>query len=131
MVTMKPLSRRTVLRGAGVALALPAFEALAQTGAKSPNRLAVLYMPNGVNPFAWTPKGTGSQFELSEILAPLAPVIRSRLRLNESLIAGCRALGALRLCFSADGSCFAGTPLGSSAARAVLSAPGRVPATLE
>lgn len=83
MVTMKTLTRRTVLRGAGVALALPAFEALAQTSAKSPNRLAVLYMPNGVNPFAWTPKGTGSQFELSEILAPLAPVKDDILVLTE------------------------------------------------
>lgn len=39
---------------------------------KHPVRLAVLYMPNGVNPHAWTPKGVGREFELSPILEPLA-----------------------------------------------------------
>src|ERR1051325_7484657 len=29
-------------------------------------------MPNGVNPQAWTPKGNGRSFELSEILSPLS-----------------------------------------------------------
>lgn len=37
-----------------------------------PTRFAALYMPNGVNPFHWTPKGHGHAFELSEILSPLA-----------------------------------------------------------
>src|SRR5207248_1766982 len=41
---------------------------------KPPVRMAVLYMPNGVNPNAWTPAGTGASFELSPILAPLAGV---------------------------------------------------------
>jgi hypothetical protein len=36
-----------------------------------PVRMAVLYMPNGVNPHEWTPKGIGNEFELSPILAPL------------------------------------------------------------
>jgi hypothetical protein len=35
--------------------------------------MAVLYMPNGVRPDAWTPQGTGSKFELSPLLQPLAP----------------------------------------------------------
>jgi hypothetical protein len=34
----------------------------------------VLYMPNGVNPHAWTPTGSGSNFELSPILEPLRNV---------------------------------------------------------
>ena len=78
-----PLSRRTVLRGMGVAMSLPLLEAMdAQTvyarapklAAKAPVRLAVLYMPNGVNPKAWMPNGYGRNFELSPILAPLANV---------------------------------------------------------
>lgn len=37
-----------------------------------PLRFAALYMPNGVNPHHWTPRGVGRDFEWSEILAPLA-----------------------------------------------------------
>ncbi len=77
---MKPISRRTVLRGAGVSLGLPWLEAMAAantTGAassKPPVRMAALYMPNGVNVPAWAPKGTGRDFELSPTLEPLAAV---------------------------------------------------------
>jgi hypothetical protein len=74
------ISRRTVLRGMGVSMFLPLLEAMepkaalaAAPAAKAPTRMAVLYMPNGVNSAAWTPKGVGSGFELSEVLAPLAP----------------------------------------------------------
>jgi hypothetical protein len=76
-----PLSRRTFLRGAGVALALPWLEAMkparvlcAADGAASapaPVRLAVLFMPNGVHPGTWTPEGEGRDFCLSPILEPL------------------------------------------------------------
>jgi hypothetical protein len=61
------------LRGSGAALALPWMDAMA-AGAKSapPVRMACLFMPNGVNPKEWTPKGTGSKFELSSILQPLS-----------------------------------------------------------
>src|SRR5260370_6204878 len=38
---------------------------------KSPVRLAVLYMPNGVNTSAWAPQGNGRDFTLSPTLAPL------------------------------------------------------------
>ena len=73
-----PISRRTALKGLGVTLALPWLEvmqttAAAAVGTTSPTRLAVLYMPNGVRPDAWTPKGFGSEFELSRLLQPLAP----------------------------------------------------------
>lgn len=72
------LSRRTVLQGAGAMLALPLLEAMqSQTAwAKGeqpvPLRFAALYMPNGVRADAWTPRTTGSEFELSPILSPLA-----------------------------------------------------------
>jgi hypothetical protein len=75
----KTLSRRTVLRGAGVALGLPWLEAMAPTAvraatqgnAKSPVRMTVLYMANGVNTSQWTPQGQGRDFSLSPTLQPL------------------------------------------------------------
>jgi uncharacterized protein DUF1552 len=79
------LSRRALLRGVGATLALPWLESLARAAGRPalpfgaappapPTRLAILYMPNGVLPSAWTPAGTGREFELSPTLAPLAPV---------------------------------------------------------
>ena len=73
---MKPaLSRRSILKGAGVGLSLPWLEAMAATpSAKPPVRLAALYMPNGVNVDFWTPKGKGREWELSKTLSPLEPL---------------------------------------------------------
>jgi hypothetical protein len=77
---MEPISRRTVLRGAGVAISLPLLEAMQPKKAraagqgKRPVRFAALYMPNGVNPHHWTPKESGASYELTELLAPLAGV---------------------------------------------------------
>ncbi len=77
----KSLSRRTVLRGLGAAVALPWLEAmtparsLAQSAIPTaPNRLAYLYVPNGVQMADWTPKATGASFELPDLLKPLASV---------------------------------------------------------
>ena len=69
-----PISRRSLLRGAGVALGLPWLEAMAPAASKLPKdpvRLAVLYMPNGVNTDAWSPQGNGRDFTLSPTLQPL------------------------------------------------------------
>jgi hypothetical protein len=41
------------------------------TTPKPPVRMAMLYMPNGVNPHHWTPEGTGKDFKLSTTLKPL------------------------------------------------------------
>jgi hypothetical protein len=74
------LSRRALLRGAGVSLGLPWLEAMAPSTAlaapipKLPVRMAMLYMPNGVNVPAWIPEGTGRDFKLSPTLGPLADV---------------------------------------------------------
>src|SRR5690606_9290983 len=76
----KTLSRRAVLKGTGVALGLPWLEAMVPSAlaasrpaeAKMPVRMAVLYMPNGVNVPEWTPKGQGRDFQLSPTLASLA-----------------------------------------------------------
>jgi hypothetical protein len=74
------LSRRNVLRGAGVALALPWLESLAPRHARAqvaPSRhsFIAMYFPCGVAEL-WKPKTTGSgdAWALSPILEPLAPV---------------------------------------------------------
>jgi hypothetical protein len=73
-----PISRRTMLRGLGATLALPWLEAMrparaaAAESTKPPVRMAVLYMPNGVNGDYWTPSGEGREFYLSATLAPLS-----------------------------------------------------------
>ncbi len=71
---MKSVSRRTLLRGAGATLGLPWMEAMAAPALPAPPiRLAALYMPNGVNVDAWTPKEAGRDFALTPTLQPLAP----------------------------------------------------------
>src|SRR5437867_1758405 len=74
------LPRRTVLRGLGATLALPlldgmvpALTAMANTPAKPPVRLGVLYAPNGIQMENWTPKTEGTAYEMTPILQPLAP----------------------------------------------------------
>src|SRR5689334_21706062 len=75
MHAMRPIDRRTFLRGAGVALALPYLDAmgLAQAKKAPPVRMAFLFVPNGVDMVNWTPASPGA-LELSPILQPLAPV---------------------------------------------------------
>jgi len=74
------ISRRAVLRGAGVAMALPWLESLPAFGASSgvpntfPRRFAVLFMGNGINGNHWWAKGSGAGMHLSRSLVPLEPV---------------------------------------------------------
>ena len=67
------LSRRTVLRGAGVTMALPWLESLAfaTTPSGFPKRFAVLFMGNGVNENHWGATGSGDGMQLSLSLSPL------------------------------------------------------------
>ena len=73
MKLVQPLSRRTLLRGAGVSLALPWLEVMhaAPEKAKPPVRMAAMYMPNGVHQQMWTPEGEGRDFKLSPTLSSL------------------------------------------------------------
>jgi hypothetical protein len=70
------ISRRTILRGAGVAVALPWLESLQAFGAAEtfPKRFAVLFMGNGVNEDRWGAEGSGAAMKLSETLQPLEPL---------------------------------------------------------
>jgi hypothetical protein len=77
---MKP-SRREILRGAGVALALPLMESLAPRGASAAattptRRFVAMTFPNGATTDFWKPHGLGSggAWQLSPVLEPLAPV---------------------------------------------------------
>ena len=78
--TKKHLSRRTLLRGAGAALALPlldsmipAHTALADTAANPTPHTGFIYFPHGAVQDKWTPTGTGQIGEFNEILKPLDP----------------------------------------------------------
>jgi hypothetical protein len=77
VLTRKSLSRRTLLRGSGVALALPLLDSMLPAGvygAELPkSRLACLYMAHGAIMSEWTPQQDGRNFELSPILQSLAP----------------------------------------------------------
>jgi Protein of unknown function (DUF1552) len=79
------ISRRTLLRGAGVAMALPWLETIPVWGAVSgavgsvtdaaamPKRFAALFLACGVNQNHWWAKGAGEKMELGKSLEPMAP----------------------------------------------------------
>jgi len=77
-ITKKHLPRRTLLRGAGAAIALPLLESMvpaqtpvARTAANPKSRLSCIYVPHGATMDKWTPAAEGKAFQFTEILAPL------------------------------------------------------------
>jgi hypothetical protein len=85
-ITKKHISRRSVLRGMGVTLALPLLDSmvpaqtpLRRTAASPRSRLACLEMVHGsagsseTGRHYWSPAKDGSNFDFSYILEPLAP----------------------------------------------------------
>jgi hypothetical protein len=100
MLTKIALPRRTFLRGMSAAVALPlldamvpALTALAQTPAKPVRRLGYVYIPMGMNPALWIPKGVGRITELSPSLSSLAPyldnlTVVTGLEVRNSAVAG-------------------------------------------
>ena len=84
---LRPLSRRTILRGllggAAVGVGLPLLEAMLNAngtalagGALLPQRFILWFWANGMLPETWTPatSGQGDAWALTPQLAPLAPV---------------------------------------------------------
>jgi hypothetical protein len=75
----KSIPRRSFLRGAGAAVALPIIDAMFPALAsmnemtKAARRFSIVYVPNGMNMKFWTPGATGNSFDLPQTLAPLAP----------------------------------------------------------
>jgi hypothetical protein len=77
-ISKKHLTRRTVLRGVGTAIALPllyamipARTALAETAAKATPHMGFIYFPHGAVEAQWTPTGEGQIGEFHDILKPL------------------------------------------------------------
>ena len=74
-------SRRTMLRGLGVSMALPWMESLSVWAAESkpavggnepPVRLAVLFGGNGFHSKEWWAEGSGAEMKLGKVLEPIA-----------------------------------------------------------
>src|SRR5262249_25508209 len=79
-LTKRSLSRRTLLRGVGAAIALPLLDSMspaATPAAVSPKRFGVVFVPLGERPGYWTPEKTGPEFEFTPILKPLEPFRKS------------------------------------------------------
>jgi len=96
------LTRRTLLRGTGVTLGLPWLEAMgpqlawgdaARKKEAAPNRMALLYVPNGKNMIDWTPDETGTDFQLKSIMQPLTPLQQKLLVITGLAADGARAHG--------------------------------------
>ncbi|HWG48019.1 MAG TPA: DUF1552 domain-containing protein [Gemmataceae bacterium] len=87
------ISRRTLLKGVGVTMALPWLESIPVWGSESPSgaaasspprRFAALFMGNGISPKNWWAKGSGAEMQLSKSLEPLSS-LRPRLNVISGL----------------------------------------------
>lgn len=79
VITGKHVSRRALLRGAGVAIGLPFLEAMRPALAspskleKQARRIGVVYVPNGIVMKDWKVAAEGTDFAFTRILKPLEP----------------------------------------------------------
>ena len=99
------LDRRTVLRGAGVALALPFLDCMAsaKSGGEAPRRFCAFYFPYGVSlpdkdsehaQWRWFPEGGERDYKLTKTLEVLEP-LRNDITIFEGLShPQCRDMGA-------------------------------------
>jgi hypothetical protein len=99
-IAKRHLDRRTFLRGAGTAIALPLLESMlpamtARATAAPRSRLACIYVPHGATMDKWTPAADGAGFGFTEILKPLEP-FRDRLNIVSNT--------SLPLAYGSDGS---------------------------
>ena len=79
VVTKKALPRRAILKGFGAGLALPLLDAMVpaltptvKTAALPVRRFGVVFVPHGERPGFWDPRASGTGWELSPILQPMA-----------------------------------------------------------
>lgn len=92
IITRKHLPRRTVLRAAGAAIALPLLDAMVPAltpraraqGLETPRRFVGVWHPHGAAPGYWSPTQAGSNFEFSYITKPLE-AFRERVTLISGL----------------------------------------------
>lgn len=100
-LSYKSVSRRSVLRGLGVAMGMPLLEAMAprtrllhaaDAVKKPPVRLAWIFFPNGTNPKQWEPTQEGADWDMKPSLEPLA-----ELRKDFSILSGLAQVNARSL----------------------------------
>jgi hypothetical protein len=80
-LSQKHISRRAVLKGVGASIALPLLDAMSPAATawaltpagSTPKRLAFIGFPHGAIMDRWSPRQTGTDYEMSSILEPLAP----------------------------------------------------------
>jgi uncharacterized protein DUF1552 len=77
-VSLLNIGRRSFLKAAGVSIALPAFESLprilrAAEAKSAPRRLVCIGNEFGMYPGSFWPQNFGREYELTKLLAPLAP----------------------------------------------------------
>jgi hypothetical protein len=75
IITKKHLARRTFLRGAGAALALPFLDSMVPAFgsplAQPVTRMGFVYVPNGIISKNWLPLSTGANLEFNSTMKPL------------------------------------------------------------
>ena len=97
-ITRKNLSRRTLLKGLGAAVALPMLDAMipafaAPGSSAAARRMAFIYVPNGIFMPQLTPETAGAGFQMTRILEPIAPWREDWMVLSGLTLNGGRALG--------------------------------------
>ena len=95
IMTRKSLSRRTLLRGVGTAVALPFLDAMTpalNAATARPVRMAFVYVPNGIDMRHWNPAYEGALQELPRILKPMEPFKQDMTLLSNLTHNGGRAL---------------------------------------
>lgn len=99
-VCLRPISRRTVLRGASASLGLPLLDLMATRSVlgkdgqakQHPVRLAWVFFPNGTNPEQWEPEKVGTEWDMKPSLEPLR-----ELRSDFSVLSGLAQVNARSL----------------------------------
>ena len=118
-MTSPLVSRRTMLRGLGVSMALPWMESLAvwadeakpaAGGSEPPVRLAVFFAGNGFHSQEWWAEGAGADMKLGEVLKPVAE-FRERLLFVKGLYNEQARKGNIHS--SQTGNLLSGAPLAS------------------
>ena len=113
------LSRRTMLRGLGVSMALPWMESMRvwgdeskgkDPGSQAPTRMAILFSGCGYHRTEWWAKGQGPEMELGKVLHPLND-FRDRLTFIRGLYNAEALKGNIHS--SQTGNLLSGAPLAS------------------
>ena len=97
ILTRKALSRRTLLRGAGAAIALPLLDAMIPAARAAtpqrPIRLAWVYVPNGIIMDGWLPDVDGKDFAMKSTMQPLEPFRQQMVVISNLTHGNAKALG--------------------------------------